>query len=105
MLTALRCGRRAAVVEVRGQHLELEVEDRFQQADLDQPALAGDAAADEAGQDALRQMSAGHHVGDGEAHRDGALVGVAAEPGQTGERLDSRSWPGLSRQGRGRRSR
>jgi hypothetical protein len=36
----------AAVVEVCGQHLELEVEHRFQQADLDQPSLAGDPTAD-----------------------------------------------------------
>ena len=41
-----------------GQHLELEVDQRLQQAGLDQPALAGDAAPAQLGENALRSGGA-----------------------------------------------
>jgi hypothetical protein len=48
-----------SIVEMSGDDLELEIEDGFQQADFHSPAFVGHATADEAGEDALHQMSAG----------------------------------------------
>src|SRR5690606_31077017 len=76
-----------AVVEMGGEHFELQVEDALEEADLYESALAGQATAHEAGEDAPHEVRAGHQVGDGEAHRHGTLIGVAREPGEAGERL------------------
>ena len=95
MLTALRCGRLAAVVEIGGEDLELEIEDGLEQDDLDLAAEVGDAAANQSGENALHEMRSGHHVGDGEAEGNGRLARVAVEIGQAGERLHEQVLAGL----------
>ena len=76
-----------AVVEMSRQHFELEVEYRFEQADLHQAALPGEAAADEAGEDALHQMRAGEEIHHCQAEGRRRAVGIAIEPDEAGYRL------------------
>ena len=80
-------GRAAAVVEVGSQHLELEVDQRFEQAGFDMGAGAADAAPHQGGEDAVREGGAGQHVGDGEAEGHRPLIVVAVEPHDAGARL------------------
>ena len=85
----------ATVIEIGGEHLELKIEDRLHQADLNERARAGAGATGERGEQALREMIAADVVGDGEAHRDGAAVSVTGEPRQARERLDQQVLTGL----------
>src|SRR5207302_5416687 len=78
-------GQSIAVVQVAGQHLELEVERRLEQADLDEAAAAGRAAADEAREDALAKVRAGESVDDRESERDRRVVAVPVQPREAGE--------------------
>ncbi len=77
----------ATVVEEGGQHLELEIDQRLEEAGLDVGALAGDAAPDQRGENALRRRGAGEHVADGEAERHRALALVAVQPHHARARL------------------
>ena len=75
--------RLAAIVEVGGDDLKLQVENGLQQAHFVPPSPTGDTPADETGEDALDEVGAGGQVGDGESHRDRGFAMVAAEPGET----------------------
>jgi hypothetical protein len=77
----------AAVVEVGGQHLELEVDHRLEQARFDMGAAAGAPLPDQGGEDALDDGVAGEQVGHGEAEGDRSLVGVAVQPHHAGAGL------------------
>ncbi len=71
-----------------GQHLELEVDQRLQQAGLDECALAGDAAAAPAPPGCPAQAAAPASMSrDGEAEGHRALVLVAVQPHHAGARL------------------
>ena len=77
----------AAVVEVGGENLELEIDERLEQAGLDVAALAGDAPAHERRQDRLDERRTGEHVADRQPERHRPLPFVAVQPHDAGTRL------------------
>ena len=85
----------AAIIEMRGQHLKLEVQDRFQQADLHQTALAGDAAPHQTSQYPLHQMRAGEEIDHRQTKGRRRAVGVAIQPHQPGYGLQQQVLPRL----------
>ena len=87
MRNAERVGSAAAVVEIGRQHLELEIDERLEQARLDMRALAGPAAPHQRREHALNDRAAREQIGDGEAERHRPLIAVAVEPHDAGARL------------------
>ncbi len=73
--------------------LELQVDGGFDQAHIDAPAFASHAPAHQQGKDALHQLRARHHVGDGQPGGDGRSVAIPRQPGDARQRLDQQVLP------------
>src|SRR6185312_2122154 len=91
------CRNAAAVVEIGGQHLELEVDERFEETCLDVRACPRPAAPHQRGEHALNDRPAREQVRNGEAERHRALVAVAVQPHEPGARLREQVLPGKHR--------
>ena len=76
-----------AIVQMCGQNLELEVDQRFHQAGLDVAALASDAAPDKTGENALHDCRARQHIAHRQSKRHRPLALVAVQPHQSGTGL------------------
>lgn len=79
---------------MRGQHLELKIDQRLQQARFDMAARAGHAAPHQCGKDPLRGGGARQHVGDRQAEGHRTLVLVAVQPHHAGTGLRQQILPG-----------
>ena len=86
-------GQLAAIVEMRGQHFKLEIEDRLKQAHLYQTALPRHAAAHQTSQQALYQMGTREEVNHRQSKGRRRPVGIPIEPDQSRYRLQEQVLP------------
>ena len=75
------------VIQVRRQHLELEIQQSLDQAGFDQSAQARRATSNQTGEDPLTQIVSGEHVGDCQGHRRGRIALVSTQPHNARPRL------------------